>query len=168
MNEALDSLGIRGGARHGFDVLRGEPARDLYPPRLVAREQSVCIRTHGGARRLALVVEGLNPNWDAGIVELSRGRLARRAPVADGRAYLLLTADPPRELFIGNLLVADNPELRLTVLDMAEGRLHAIVHNPSNRSVTTTVRTPDALQNVVEFQQTLTLPPGGVREVEVR
>ncbi len=158
----LRSSGIGGPRPQGIEVVEGELMSAGYPLRIQARENHVRIKVVSArpGEPLPVVVQGLNANWDAGVVDLVQRKLARRVPVADGTAYFLLGVAQPRDIVVGNLLRADNPNVRLTVLEFGAKRLRFIVHNPLERSVTTRVSVPASLRAVVKFAETFTLAPG--------
>lgn len=167
LSERLRAFGIGGTRTDGIEVEQGDLVSRGYPLRLAARTYCVRIRVKPASVSRPVVVEGLNASWDAGVFDMRERRLVRRVPVANGAAYVLVGGGP-RDVVVGNLLAVDNPEVGITVLEMAAGRLRFVVHNPLERSVTTRVSVPDALRSAVDFAQTLTLAPGAVREIRTR
>ncbi|MHB9025476.1 MAG: hypothetical protein ACYC7E_15120 [Armatimonadota bacterium] len=84
--------------------------------------------------RTPVRVSGLNPNWTAG---LWRAGLPVFAPVGvdpDGKAWLSVDpkADGGSELFIGNLLVCDQPGIILRAFQRNDGGWDLVAHNPTN------------------------------------
>lgn len=136
---------------------------------------------------LPVKVQGLNPNWDAGL--LYKGKNILRIPVYQENEYLqrsvfynewhyedklyhipfaeggiaYLQVDltkGPREVFIGNLLVCDAPELRLTCTDTRPGKYAFEAHNPTDKPMATTVRNAQGFTLLGTFSKEITVPAG--------
>jgi hypothetical protein len=158
---------------------------------------------------LPVLVEGLNPNWSAGI--WYRGQNVLLTPewrldpwrleivprpgqdqilpvaafraggpygyapdsqppwswVRDGVGFLTVDLqEKDRDVFIGNLAVCDNPEIRLTFL-RNPGRAYVVVHNPTGRRVTTTVRPGKGFDLYGNWGKEVAVPPGSSVEIDV-
>ncbi len=151
---------------------------------------------------LPVLVDGLNPNWSAGIWykggntllmpewKLDPWRLEivprtgqdqilpvaafqaggpfgyapdQQAPwslVTDGVGFLTVDLqEKDRDVFIGNLVTCDNPELRLILL-RNPGRAYVVVHNPTSRAVTTTVKPGKGFDLYGNWSKRVEVPAG--------
>ena len=147
---------------------------------------------------LPVRVAGLNPKWDAGILYKGKRTLlvdewiwddeyseryceARPRKVenelihipvlADGTGFCQWdTAIGSKNVFIGNLLVADNADVCLLLVDHRPGKVTVEVHNPTAKSIACTVRPAPAFSLIPAFAQrvqvaagtTIVLRPGTV------
>ena len=84
---------------------------------------------------LGVIVKGLNDNWDAGIYD-TKTRTLRRVGTYHGAAYVLLNTSGTNEFVIGNLVEADKPFVKLTVVKFGRHRLAVIAQNPTDRPAT--------------------------------
>lgn len=137
---------------------------------------------------LPVRVAGLNPNWDAGILYCGKTTLlvdewiwddeyseryceARPREVenelihlpvlADGTGFCQVdTAIGRKRLFIGNLLVADSPDVCLLLIDHRPGRVTIEVHNPTNARISCTVRPAPGFSLIPAFAQQVELAAG--------
>ncbi|MBQ6474321.1 MAG: hypothetical protein IJJ33_20235, partial [Victivallales bacterium] len=136
---------------------------------------------------LPVKIVGLNPNWDAGL--LYKGKNTLCIPVYQENEYLqrsvvfhdwtyedklyhlpfgldgtaccqLDLRRGEREVFIGNLFRCDHPELHLTCVDTRPGKRRFEAHNPTDATITATVRNADGFPLLGEFSQKITVPAG--------
>jgi hypothetical protein len=118
---------------------------------------------------LPVKVTGLNSKWTAARVDLTRKQWFPIG-VWDGAAYIAL--DPAlgeQNLFIGNLLTADNPDVFLTLLPAnADGKTYVEVHNPTEKEVTTKVNVQVATFLADKQEQTVTVAGGASVNVELK
>lgn len=164
--------------RYGFDgtpayrvrLTHGEVLENVYSPLLAAKDY--CVRGDISQadlpEELPLRVKGLNENWDAGLFDLDKQQLIKRVAVYQGMGYTLLDVSRKRRVVIGNLLVADDPNVLITLLECRSGELHFVIHNPAAQPVDTKVRTADALTEFVPFQARYVLGAGGLKQVSVK
>ena len=110
--------------------------------------------------QLPVFVAGLQPNWDAGIWYQGKNTLVIPEWVGDevGQRYVVRKPRPgqdqllrlpvlpdgtgmlqidteigAKDLYLGNLLVADNPDVHLTLVDTRPGTAAFVAHNPPTR-----------------------------------
>lgn len=142
---------------------------------------------------LPVIMSDLNPNWDAGIVYYGKNQI--RTPMystneylqrsifmhdvehqdllihipvlEDGNGYLQIETSRARDLFIGNLLICDAPQVRLTVVDTTAGKRKIEVHNPTDQVVRTTVRPARGFTLLGDFARTVEVQPGSSLIVEL-
>lgn len=81
---------------------------------------------------LPVQVLGVNGNWDAGVYDLRQGRL-RRMGVFNGAGYFTADVAGGLNFVAGNLLLANNPDVRLHLF-VGDGRTAEVeVHNPTDQ-----------------------------------
>jgi hypothetical protein len=93
---------------------------------------------------LPIRVTGLEDNGCAAVYT-SRRPWFRFVPVCDGTAYFQESLDVANDLWVGNILLADHPAVKLTVVvdGQAEDRSPLVeVHNPTDQAIQTTLRSP--------------------------
>jgi len=123
--------------------------------------------------RLPVRVHGVNPNWTSGIVErtekwwLPAGVMddlkltpEQKAAPTTYSAYFALDVSKDRDVWLGNLVMCDQPDLLLTLLPEGDGRFTIEAQNPTDREITATVRTAPEFSLAPKFQQQVTLKPG--------
>ena len=146
---------------------------------------------------LPVMVEGLNPRWDAGIwyrgntlLEVVRkfrdpwgvespyrmtGAYESREdelqwiPVLENRTgYCQIDTDKQdADVFIGNFLLCDQPEVFLTMTNAEKGKCTFEMNNPTDQLLRCTVRPANGFDLVDNFQETISLQPGELRTVTV-
>ena len=136
---------------------------------------------------LPTLIKGLNPRWHAGIWykgtcnfmvaewvvnDMNQRHTVRRRrrktneihhfPVMpDGTGMLQIdTAYGSKKVSIGNLLVAGSPDVCLTLVDWRPKRSACVVHNPTDRKITCTVRPGPGFTLLGQFQKEVTVPAG--------
>lgn len=92
---------------------------------------------------LPVVVEGLNDNWSAWLLDKARkGPNVRGIPVREGRGYAMLDlAEGDADLFIGHPVTCGQPELRLLVAWQEPGVWFVEAHNPTDAPLSGELRT---------------------------
>jgi len=137
--------------------------------------------------RQPVFVEGLNDNWPAGIfyrgkhvlqtpvwtMDAMHRRSAKRerrtlenalfrCSVEEGVGMLQVDVSAAdRDVFIGNLLVCDQPEVRLELVRWEPNRIVVDANSPTDTALTVTVRGAPGFDLLSDFTRTLDLPPGG-------
>jgi len=164
-----DRYGFDGEPAYEVSVRHGELLEAVYAPRLRACDFYVlCNITKADLpNALGLRVEDLNENWDAGIYDLNEKKLLKHVAVYNGAGYLVLDVGRPRDVFIGNLLVADKPEVRINVLEFGPKGIRAVVHNPAETEIAAVVKPAPGLPGLRAVQKRLKLAPGAEIEIKV-
>ena len=67
------------------------------------------------------------------------------------------------DVFIGNLLVSDQPEVFITVIKVAKGKCEFEINNPTDRRITCTVRPAKGFDLTGRWERKLTLPAGNMQ-----
>ena len=70
-------------------------------------------------------------------------------------------------VFIGNLLVSDNPDVCLTLVDTRPGKAAFDVHNPTDASIACTVKPAPGFTLLGEFARSVTVPAGTSQTIMV-
>ena len=141
---------------------------------------------------LPVYVLGLNPRWDACLwyrgkthlevmhkyrdpwgVESPYRMTAAYEPRADeiqyipviegGVGYCQVDTDKQNpDVFIGHPLVCDQPVVFLTLVKAKRGQCTFEINNPTDKTLTCTVRPAKGFDLTGEWKQTVTLPPGSI------
>jgi hypothetical protein len=108
----------------------------------------------------------LNDNWSAGFWDKTDGHVEMIA-AQDGLGYAQIDIrgrDVP--LYIGNLLVCDNPAVRLDlVLDREAPLIQA--HNPTTAPIECVIRSPEGFKAKMSFSKKVTLSPGALLKIPI-
>jgi hypothetical protein len=164
----VQDYGIRGPAAYKFAVVAGTAGAADYPASLQAGNEG-CFRgtltgVAGMAGNVAVAVSGLCDRWTAFCqsVGASAGDVKTRlSAVEAGTGYAVLRdEDEGRSIFLGHPLLADKPEVILSVTRSRDGKdWTAEIHNPSDAALTVAVRSNPHVSGLA-FAETLTLPAG--------
>ena len=115
--------------------------------------------------RLPIRIHGINPNWTCGIVERTE-KWWLPLGVLDGVAYATLDTRADHDLWLGNVVTCDQPQMVLILLPDGEGHYSIEAHNPTDQPLTTTVRTVDEWTLSPPLSQQVTVPAGSSAMVE--
>lgn len=111
------------------------------------------------AVRLPIRVHGINPNWTAGLVERQQ-KWWPLVGVLNGAAYTTLDTAVDHDVWIGNVVACDQPDLVLTLLPDGEDGFEIEAHNPTDREITATVQTVAAFNPGLPVSRRVTVKPG--------
>lgn len=191
--EVCDTLGLRGAPAYTVTPTRGEVLDTRYVLRLRAEGGGFAGRVSQATLPLDLPVfiEDLNERWPAGILYRGENELLvpawrfnrvgdryaereRRAgsnqllrfPVEQGVGMLQVDTElGARDVFIGNLLVCERPEVFLGLDDARPGKAVISANNPLDEPVTVTIRPGPGFDLLGDFVLTVELAAGGVARV---
>jgi hypothetical protein len=160
--------GLDGGPGYAARVKQGRLVRSsfiltLRADRYLARFSLPAADLPDG---LGVEVTGLNPNWDAALLDVAAGSLRRLGTVGDA-AYGLLDRVPAGDVLIGNLLTCSDPDVRLQLIEDTPAQLRLIAHNPTDRTISATIAV-SALVPAAERSWHTRLRPGDLQERLVR
>ena len=117
---------------------QGKVVAQAFPVEIETDQNGFAGTFHHAAlpQRLFVVVKGINPNWTAGMIDAAR-KLWIPLGVWNSATYTTIdTSDEDRNVYIGNLVKADNPDLLLRLLPNEEGGETALdVHNPTPQKI---------------------------------
>ena len=112
---------------------------------------------------LPIRVAGMNDHVSCYLYDRAQ-QAARPVGVLEGRAWATVPMNGEADLFIGQPLVADNPDAWIQVTQISEKGWKAEIHNPTDKPMTVTVRKNayfDPLKAKEFTQEKLTVPAGG-------
>ncbi len=189
ITDFIDQLGLRGKTAYRVEPHIGSVTDTRYILRLRAQDYAFEGRfSHADLPlHLPTVIKGLNPRWPAAVwypgrrtftiaewvVNEMNQRFAvrrrrverdalRRFPVLpNGEGFLQVdTSGAAGRVFIGNLLVADQPNVRLEMTDWRKGKAAFVAHNPTDQPITCTVRPAPGFALLGAFRKRVTVPAG--------
>ena len=111
---------------------------------------------------LPIRVTGLQDNGCCAVYSNHRPWF-RPVPVHDGIAYFQNPIERANEVWVGNVFVSDNPNVKLTLVadGQAEGRKPFLeVHNPTDGAIATTLRSPEHAPVFGGMTREVTVPAG--------
>lgn len=157
------AYGFSGAPAYDVQLDEGVVLDTTFALTLRAEERAVAgsLRIDDLPSGLLVQIDGLCPNWDAGILDTESGKL-RRFGILDGRGYLTLHGPLNMRFAAGNLLICDHEGVRLHLRQSKSGWL-VEAHNPTASVVTTTIRAPQWLNIAPPFSNAVTLRPGDTR-----
>ena len=86
----------------------------------------------------------------------------------DGTGFRQIdTSVGDKVVYIGNLLVSDRPDVRLTLVDTRPRRAAFVVHNPTDEAITCEVRPGPGFALLADFRKSVTVPAGASLRVKV-
>lgn len=190
VEDVVNKLGIKGNTSYSVYPETGKVLDTKFILHLEAQDYGFTGRfTRSNLPMLLPVfIDGLNERWPAGIFYRGTNRLvipvwrmdrehnrysARqeqvfenpvfRFGIVDGRGMLQVdTETADRNVYIGNLLVCDNPEVFLELEDTRPGKETIAANNPTDRPVTVTVRPGPGFDLLGAFAKQVTIPAGGM------
>ena len=164
-----------GGGHAGYPVeMKVGEIKDavfFFTPRAKGSEAVFTLGPQSLIIDLPIRVQGLADNGCAAVYSTRRPWF-RFIPVdADGTAWLTESIDQKNELWVGNILVADRRELRLTVVvdGQAEGAPPLIeVHNPTDTKIETVLTSPPNTPLFGKLATNVTVPAGDSLRLALR
>ncbi len=197
VSDVVSTLGLGAAPAYQFTPARGEVLSTTYVLRLKAQGYGVAgkITEVELPLQLPVFVEGLQPNWDAAIwyrgkntldvpewvvdevgqryVERRRregqDQLLRFPVRADGEGMLQIDTEVgAKDVYIGNLLVSDNTDLRLTLTDIRPGKAAFVAHNPTDKEIRAQVKPGPGFTLLGDFGKAVTVPAGNSVTVAIR
>ena len=192
----LDTLGLRGKTAYRIDPSIGFVSDDRFVLKLQAQDFGFAGKITQAKLPLNLPVEieGLNPRWHAAIWYKGRNTFVlpewvvndmnqrytvrrNRAIVNELRAFPVLeegngivqidTEIGDKEIFIGNLLTSDNPNVYLTLVDTRPQKAAFVIHNPTDETVECEVRNASGFTLMGNFATKTKVNPGSSLKVMV-
>jgi hypothetical protein len=160
--------GIAGPSAYRFAVAAGAAGVADYPAPLQAGKegcfQGTLTGVAGLAGNLGVAVSGLGDRWTAFCQSVGADKTdvkTRLIAVEAGTGYAVLRAeDEGRSIFLGHPLLADKPEVVLSVTRSRDWKQWtAEIHNPTDAAIRVTVRNNPRVAGFT-FAETLTLPAG--------
>ena len=161
--------GITAGPAYTLTSTHGTVGAPDYPVPLRAGKDECFVGKIAGvagmAGNLGVTVSGLNDRWTAFCQSIGTGATTdtrtRLIAVEDRIAYAVVRAeDENRTIFLGHPLLADTPEVVLSVTRSRDWKHWvAEIHNPTAGALTLTVRSNPHVTGL-RFRETLTVSAG--------
>ncbi|MCK5806704.1 MAG: hypothetical protein KAI66_27995, partial [Lentisphaeria bacterium] len=195
VEDIFEKMGLRGKTAYEVRPTRGKVLDTRFVLRLQAADHgfAAMLTQADLPMRLPVFITGLNPRWPAGVwykgkhqflvptwkMDKMHNRFAKpekvvhrdwiqRFGVVEGRGMLQLdTAFKDKQVFVGNLLVCDQPDVFLELEDTRKGRIRIAANNPRDTPVTITIRPAPGFNLLGKFARTVSLPPGGLVKIGI-
>ena len=106
----------------------------------------------------------VNNNWSAGIWGRD-SRILSRVGGRDGIVWANIDISRDRDLFIGNLISCDQPDLVLIFLEGDQERSVFQAHNPTDEAIAATVRSHTRFDRIRPIRRDIRVPAGTTVEV---
>ncbi len=111
---------------------------------------------------LPIAVDGLNDRWSSVLYDRARQQ-ARPLGTFEGRAWATVVLGGGKDLFIGQPVTADHPDLFIQLTQSGEAEWRLEVHNPTDAPITTRLRVNphfEPLKDTPVGAAPLTIPAG--------
>jgi hypothetical protein len=190
IEEVCEKLGLRGRTAYRVEPQHGSVLDTSFALRLQAENGGFAGKITQASLPMGLpvFVAGLNSRWPAGILYKGRNQLlvptwkmdkvasrhAEQVKVAGENQLLrfailngtgMLQVDTEcgdRDVYIGNLLVCDQPDVFLSLDDVRPGKVVMTANNPTDKELTCTICPGPGFNLLGDFAKTVTLPAGGL------
>ena len=188
IEDVCSKLGLRGKTAYTVTARQGKVIDTQFALTLMAEGYGFAGTITEAKLPMALPVwiDGLNDRWPAGVWYKGRSRLVtptwkmnrvaqrfavypavagrdqvHRFGVIDGRGMLQIDTEfGDKDVYVGNLLVCDRPEVFLALDDVRRGKVRIAANNPGDEEVTATIKPGPGFDLIGQFSKTVTLPPG--------
>ncbi|MHB9024098.1 MAG: hypothetical protein ACYC7E_07970 [Armatimonadota bacterium] len=195
IEEVYDKLGLRGKPAYTVAPAQGKVLDTRYILRLQAQDYGFAGKISEAKLPLDLpvTIDGLNPRWPAGILYKGRNELfvptwrmdkvgnryvenvktpgenqLRRFAVFENAGLLQVdTETGGKDVYIGNLLTCNNPEIFLSLDDVRPGKAVITANNPNDKPVTCIIKPGPGFDLLGSFSKTVTLQPGGYERISL-
>jgi len=196
MNDIIHSLGLHGAPAYHVQPTQGTIEDTEFILTLNTTDYGFSAKVQEAHLPLELPVRiaGLNPRWDTGILykgeatrmipewvidEFDQRYVARRQRKAtneilrfpvldDGTGFLQIDTEVgDKDVYIGNLLVSDNPDVYLTLVNTRPGKAAFEVHNPTDTAVSCCVHPAPGFSLLGSFTKDVTVPAGTSMYIEI-
>jgi hypothetical protein len=118
--------------------------------------------------RLPLVLEHAQPNWDVWLLNAAQAQPNwRQLPKVGATAYASLPGDEQQQLFLGHPVTADRDDVCIALCNLLPGQWLVSLHNPTDRAITTTVRSTPGWTAFRLPARRYTLPAGSSIDIPV-
>jgi hypothetical protein len=195
VEEVFETMGLRGRTAYAVQPRQGKVVDTAFVLRLQAEGGGFAGRITQAKLPLCLPVSisGLNDRWPAGIwyqgactlyqpiwtMDRVHNRFAQKQPrqtidevvrcgSVNGTGMLQVdTETGDKDVFIGNLLVCDQPDVILELDDVRPGKGRLSANNPTDQPLTVTIRPGPGFSLLGAFAKVVTLPAGGAVAVSL-
>ena len=189
VTDIRNSLGVWGETAYRMEPRIGSATSSAFVLKLKAESHGFAgtVTEADLPLNLPVEIEGLNPRWHAGIWYQGRNTFVvaewvvnnmnqrytvrkrktlddeiHHFPVLeDGTGFLQIdTAVGDKNVFIGNLLISNHPDVCLTLVDTRADKAAFVVHNPTDNTITCEVRPGPGFTLLGEFRESATVQAG--------
>jgi hypothetical protein len=108
---------------------------------------------------ITLEISGMNANWPVGIWRPGDA-IPVFGTVFEGKAWARLDPSKAGKFVAGNLIVAGDPNLSITVIAWTKDRLRLELHNPGAEAISIGVSTVPGLQDLKILKKDVSVPAG--------
>lgn len=115
---------------------------------------------------IPLFIKGLNLNWDSGLWKEGKG--IEYFGVFEGQGITKIDIKEGGKFYAGNLIIADNPDLRLSILSWKENEITIEANNPTEKNIETIIETPEEIVDKYRLKKTISVPPGSSIRITFR
>lgn len=115
--------------------------------------------------RLPVLVNGVNYNWPAALVR--GGALGPEVAVFEGQAYARLEVGKAGPFYVGNVLLSDQPNLRLGILNWTAEACVAEVNNPTDADLEANLWTAAGVKDRYQGRAKVTVKAGTSQTVRL-
>lgn len=157
----LAALGLAGETPYTLQLTRGTLRGGGFPAVAVPAQGGIAGTVSKTATlpfTLPLQIDGVNPNWTAGIWQ--EGVALTCSGIFERTAWPRLDVSRKGAFYAGNLLTADNPELVLEIVKWTADAIKVEAHNPTDHPIDATITTPAEITGYQSLKQTVHVPAG--------
>jgi len=115
---------------------------------------------------LPLSIRGVNTHWDAAVWR--QGGSLVRFGVFEGAGLARLNVEKAGRWFAGNIITADDPTIRLAVIEWDADRIAIEVNNTAASDVETVIRTPGEITGRYRLERKIKVPAGACVRFEFK
>lgn len=113
---------------------------------------------------LPMFIEGINYNWEAAVWR-DDGSLENFG-IFEGKGIARLDVTKGGKFYAGNIIIADNPELRLSILRWDKRSIVVEANNPTEEDIESLVETPSEIAGKFQLRAKIKVPSGDSIRVE--
>jgi len=163
VDEARRAMGLAGDVPFALELKRGRMESLAYVAYLNADDFGVAGEVRPYAEmpyQLPLRIAGLNGNWPTGLWRPGTEDDLVPFGVFEEGGWALLDVKRGGPFYAGNLLIADDVRLRMSIINWTADGILIEVNNPTDGPLEAVVRTPAEITNRYRLRETISLEPG--------
>ncbi|MCX7599397.1 MAG: hypothetical protein N2512_11130 [Armatimonadetes bacterium] len=156
-------MGLEGPPPFVITLSRGKLGKLAYVAQMTAQDWGVAGDVEPYPQMpmpLTLRIAGLNWNWSCGVWRPGQEPEIVPFGVFEGEGWANLDVTKGGSFYAGNLLMADDPRLRLALIEWTPERIALEVNNPTDGIIEATVRTPAEITGRYPLSEKLAIAPG--------
>lgn len=169
LKELLAYMGLGREKPYELRIHRGRLLSIAYAAHLKAERYGVFGEVEPAKKMpysLPLLIEGVNYNWEAAIW-LDDGRLENFG-IFEGKGLARLDVAKKGKFYAGNIIIAENPELRLSILRWDKTAIFVEANNPTETDIETLIETPQEISDRYHLRAKIKVPSGSSLRLEFR